>query len=874
MKQILYVILLLANILALPTAMGQNSKMKKANQLYDRFDYPAAAEIYKKLVSKNDDPMAKIKLAECYWKMNKSTEAEYWLEQVVDLPQSEDVHKLYYGMALKMNGKCDQARKVLMEYAQLVPADSRGLRLVESCDKKDYFEQDPGLYVIKPLDINTANSDFGPAYYMDGIVFSSASSGKYADKTYGWTQEPFLDLYYAQSQSKENPAALGSREEFKGKPNTEMHEGTVSFSKDFKTMYFTRNNFLNGRKGKDRDNTIRLKIFQALSDGDKWDQINNLPFNNDNYSVGHPALSEDGKLLYFASDMPGGYGETDIYVSRKTGNSWSAPENLGPEINTEGKEMFPFIHSDGTLYFSSDGLPGIGGLDVFSSNKVNGAWSSPENLRKPINSYSDDFGFVTNKTKDQGYLASNRPGSMGMDDIYAFSRAQFVINGIVVDAQTQEPIEGADVKLYFKDRSIQETQTKGDGSFSFPISLSMEYVVKAEKDKFINGQQPANTGGIEGNSMEIKIPLSRKVDQIRCELRGLVYDKDSGEAVEGAMVKLINSATKAEKIFNTPPDGRYQFDLEPETDYVIFGTKEYYFTTTKSVSTRGRDCSSPLMKDLALDIALTKIVVDVANPKVISKDVLDIKHIYYDLNKSNIRPDAAVELDKVVKLMYDNPGLIIELGSHTDSRSSDAYNMTLSQHRADAAVSYISSRGIASDRIKAHGYGETALINRCKNGVACDEEEHQQNRRTEFKVIGIQEGAPMYSEPRYYGTGYRATSTENVKSSFIQKGGEAPTVFDSDLLPEEKINTAEVYTGPANEFKIQVGALRNVNLRKFDNLRDIGQIETETAEGGITKILLGSYNDHTAAEKTLSTVRNRGFRDAFIVEYLDGNRLP
>lgn len=894
---------------------AQKRKLKKANELFEQFSFPEAADLYKKILAKKNNDEAIQKLAECYRLMNKPVEAEYWYEQVIELPNSTDIDLLHYGMALKMNGKYDLAREVFLEYAQLVPADTRGLRLVESCDKAEYFTQDPGVYNIDNVTANSGESDFGPAFYEDGIVFASARGGKYQDKVYNWTGKPFLDLFYADCPDKENPGNLGKPELFKGQANTWMHEGTVTFAKDQQTMFFTRNNFHKGKKRKDDQNTIRLKIFSSNRDGDKWSDIKDLTINSDLYSVGHPSLTNDGNTMYFTSDMPGGYGEEDIYVSRRSGGdaSWGTPENLGPEINTEGREMFPFISDDGTLYFASDALPGLGGLDIFTSQYIENGWTPPENLRAPINTNYDDFGLILDGSGEYGYFSSNRAGGKGDDDIYAFTRSTFMLNGVVVDSETQEPIEGALVQLIENGVVLQERTTYANGEFSFPVGRNSEYEIRVTKPNYADAEQPVSTFNVEGNSLDIKVEMDpESMGGIHCELRGLVYENETGVPVPGATVKLINSETKFEKTYVTGEDGTYFFEIDPETDYLVFATKELYFTATKSVSTKGRDCSAPLQKDLALDIGITKIVVDEEDPQTLNEiDEFQILHIYYDLDKSFIRSDAGMELDKVVKIMYENPGILIELGSHTDSRASDSYNSSLSQRRADAAVEYIVSKGIQSDRITARGYGESQLVNRCSNGVTCSDIEHQENRRTEFTISGYRDNA-IYSVPRYFGAGFEpsddmsyiesdggsegdnADNTDNTEMSedgqrWIDVTDGKPTVFDE---PEEGNETyqeatyvedgggsstsfdsgSDISSGMGVEYKIQLGAYkRHVNMTLYEGLRDLGFIDVEEHDG-VSKVVLGAFEDRGFAESIQSQIRARGIGDAFIVEYRDGMR--
>ena len=777
---------------------AQDPRLKKANQMFDEFSFPEAAEQYKKILSKSDDiPEAKIQLAECYRLMNMPVEAEYWFEQVVDLPESEPVHKYYYGLSLKANGKFDQARQMFMEYAQLVPADSRGLRQVEACEQANYFLTDPGIYEVSlAANVNSEKGDFGPAFFKEGIVYASESNVKSSDQIYNWTEAPFLDLFYAE-QDGDNPSALGKPEIFKGKVTSWLHEGTVTFTEDNQTMYFTRNSYNKGKIGYDSEEkikTVNLQIYRSKANGDKWGDVQGVSFNNDDYSVGHPALSADGQALYFVSDMPGGYGMTDIYVSYKNGEDWGTPENLGPEINTEGEEMFPYIAKDGTLYFASDALPGLGGLDIFSSSYDDGIWTAPENLRYPINTNGDDFAFIIDEENEKGYFSSNRPGGKGNDDIYSFAKLKNIMTGVVVDCDTQEPIEDALVELKENGVVMQKRTTNKKGGFTFPISPGKDYEVVASKTDYDEGAQEISTIGMSGTQIEVKIPICPEGKNNQCLVTGLIYNSTSNEPVAGAIVTLTNSETNEEKVFTTKEDGTYEFYLDPESSYVLQATKEYYFAKSRTISTVGRDCSDPLQKDLAIDIDLVEVTPGGTEPDPLvdksgggpgngdgsggldgnngsdknndyipitpinitagehnqNAHILDLNHIYYDFDKAYIRKDAKVELNKVVSFMTDNPSLVLELRSHTDSRGTEEYNIALSERRAQSALEYIIARGIASNRISAKGFGESEPVNQCVDHSKCEDPEHQDNRRTEFWIIGIRNGGAQRSLPRYF----------------------------------------------------------------------------------------------------------------------------
>jgi peptidoglycan-associated lipoprotein len=411
-------------------------------------------------------------------------------------------------------------------------------------------------------------------------------------------------------------------------------------------MFFTLTRVPKKQKSKGDLKTINLEIYSSKKDAttNVWGIPSAFTFNAPGqYSVGDPFITGDGKCLYFVSDMPGGYGGTDIYYCLRDDNgTWSNPVNVA-SVNTAGNERTPSIGADNVFYFSSDGAVGMGGLDVFKAIKTGNTMSDIQNMGSPINTPQDDFAY-TKVDKNSGFFASDRVGGQGSDDIYSF-------------------IEKLILKL---------------------------------------------------------------------ALEGIVYDKKTQEPIINALVNLSNASGLNLKV-TTDATGKFKFDLSENTDYQLTGEKSGYSTDSESVTTTGLTTSQTLRKDLYIDqTPIDKLAV---NTLPVNTSIR-LENIYYNFNKSNIRPDAAKELNKLVKILKDYPSMWIELGSHTDSRGSDAYNMALSKKRATAAVNYIlKSGGIDKERITAHGYGETRLVNQCANGVSCTIEQHQLNRRTEFTIV-------------------------------------------------------------------------------------------------------------------------------------------
>ena len=428
-------------------------KMKRAVKAMEGLDYQQAITLFNQVLEKDDNNEAKILLAECYRKVSNSEDGEYWYGQVVRLPESESIHKLYYGQMLQRNGKCDLAKEWYEKYVEEVPDDLRGQYLVKACDYEDeLMTKNAGVYEIEHLPFNSNVDDFSPVIYEDQIIFASErDQGGAVKRTHTWTGNPFLELYQIKAEPADKEECgeytFGSPKKFSKDLNGKFHDAAVGFNKDESEIYFTRNNQVKGKPGKSDDGIVKLKIYHAPKKGDNdWGDLEGLPFNSDEYSVAHPTLTPENDVLYFSSDMPGGFGGMDLYKSEKESGSWGPPLNLGPGINTEGNEVFPNYDPTGKRYFSSDGQIGLGGLDIYyMEDKGEGEWGDIENVGFPINTISDDFGVVFNEEGTCGFLSSDREGGSGMDDIYSFRKNASPVEILVYDRETKEPIEGASV---------------------------------------------------------------------------------------------------------------------------------------------------------------------------------------------------------------------------------------------------------------------------------------------------------------------------------------------------------------------------------------------------------------------------------------------
>lgn len=631
-----------------------NSWIKRANEYFDKMWYAEAAGLYEKGLEKDPDEYSLEileKAGDAHYFNGNMKRAHFWYNKIYD-SHKEDMDPDYifkYAHALKGLGKYGRAKRMVRLYNRTMEREGNE-KVVETFLRTDANEvvldqilNASPMASVKNLSLNTEYSEFAPMFYKeDQIVFSSSKDSSYLNSNnYKWSDQPFLNLYVAQVD--EEAQDLIRAVKFSNKINTKYHEAAVSFTLDGNTMYFTRNNFR--RKLRRDDAGINhLKIYVSKNLGGEWSEPRELPFNSDAYSTGHPALSPDGKKLYFVSDMPGSLGETDIYVvDVLDGGQYSEPKNLGPKINTDRREMFPFI-SNKRLYFSSDGRIGLGGLDVYEVELGdNGEFMEVYNLGLPINSENDDFSYIVNEETNRGYFASNRKDGKGDDDIYRFERIvpeEAVVNtlaGTAVHHITGEGIPNAVVALFDGNNGkLDEVVTEADGSFLFEgLGSDTEYSVKIVKNLFFDNKALALTKRNE----TVNIAISMK----------------------------------------------------------------------------------PMKELIVLEDGILK---------------LKPNKIFFDFDASNINKDAAAELDKLVEVMSKHQDMVIKIESHTDSRGPSIYNQYLSNKRAKASQNYLIANGVSKSRIEsAIGYGEDRLINECGDGVRCNLQKHEDNRRSEFIIV-------------------------------------------------------------------------------------------------------------------------------------------
>lgn len=614
----------LSFVLASTGLWAQNKDTEAADKLYNRFEYVEAAKAYESLAqNKKADPYVYRQLAESYYNIFNSKEAAKWYAKAVETEQDAETYYKYAQM-LKAEGRYEESNQQMQKFAAMAPQDQRAIVFKQDPNYLPKLKSQAKLYDQEAIAINSDQSDFGAQLSNDNILYFT-SARNLAKKKYGWNEEPFLDLYQAVYNADGTFAEPTPIAEL----NTRFHDGPAAVSADGNTIYFSSESFKDNKFEKDKENNLKLGqiyLYRATKDNGKWTNIKALPFNNKNYSTGNPSLSADGKTLYFASNMPGSLGGSDIWsVSIQSDGSYGTPVNLGPKVNTEGTENFPYITEDNKLFFSSDSRKGFGGLDVFMFDLTKG--EEAINVGSPVNSAKDDFAFSFNASKNIGFFSSNRDGN---DNIYKATPVCGVeIVTTVTDAVTGAILTDAKVSILDDRKNVIQTKTTGaNGQVSYDVDCNKAYTIQATKD------------GYESNTFAA-------------------------------------AASKGGKT--------------------------------------------------AIAAALQPI------ETIVSEQEVTLNEIYFEFDKSNITREGAFELDKLVEAMKKFPEMVIMVKSHTDSRGSDAYNLRLSDRRARATVQYVLSKGIAKNRISGKGFGETEPKVSC--GDNCTEEQHAQNRRSEFLIV-------------------------------------------------------------------------------------------------------------------------------------------
>jgi outer membrane protein OmpA-like peptidoglycan-associated protein/tetratricopeptide (TPR) repeat protein len=546
---------------------AQNSDTKKADKQFSRFEFIKAAESYNKLIeNEKGDAYVYSQLAESYYNIFNTVDAERWYAKALESPQNPEMIYKYAEM-LKANGKYDASNQQMERFASLRPSDNRATAFKKNPDYLPKILKKGKTFNVQNADFNSEQSDFG-GMINDGKLY--IVSGRNDNrKTYGWNDQPFLDIYtLSQNSDSTYQAAILAND----KINTKYHEGLVSFAPDGKTMYFSRESYFEKDFQKDSLSKTRfsqLYLFKATKLGDDWDTVESLKLNSENYSVKNPSVSFDGTTLYFASNMPGGFGDFDIYKTTiNEDGTLGEPQNMGQKINTEGQEMFPYISSTGTLYFSSNGHLGLGGLDVFYTREVDGKLAPIRNVGIAINSNGDDFSFIIDENNNNGFVSSNREGGQGSDDIYIFKKLRplcdVLISATVLDDETRSPISAASVSLYDAEgNKIVTKSTNVEGVVEFIVECEEDSELEVIMEGFDSKKIAVKGSDDEENNVQISLdPIEVLIVADRIELDPIYFEYDKSNVTTQAAFEL----DKLVQIMNKYPE--LIINATSHTDYI------------------------------------------------------------------------------------------------------------------------------------------------------------------------------------------------------------------------------------------------------------------------------------------------------------------
>lgn len=799
--------------------LAQMRRLSEANKLYNKMAYYFAAEAYEDVLDRGvDSTHIAPNIADCYDKIENNEKAAAWYEHIERKSVLNSRQLLRYAMVLRQVRNYDLSLQKFIEYETRYGATELTRRKIAEHYLVERYAQDDGRYeVTNQSNANTNSSDIGVAWFKEGQVFvSNATRSNYlANRTYDRMGNKFYGLYIADVL---DDGTIKKPDRMKG--NTKFHDGPAVYDPVNGVVYFTRSNYVGGKKKFDPSSTMRLKIFRAeISNKGKITNVQELEINSDLYSTGHPYISADGKTLFFSSDRPGGFGGSDIWkVSIDQNGETGLPINLGHTVNTSQNEMFPFIeHESNMLFFSSDGHTGLGGLDVFYGflNENRTAVSGVTNMGVPVNSEYDDFGLIIDKILEKGYFVSNRAGGLGDDDIYSFKMLKaftpmLTVQGLVSDCSSPDQyLPGTPIVL--KDasgRDITRTTVENDGSYSFLLdpAIQTQYFVEGTKKNYELGLESFSTENLPEGTRFINrdlclIPFgSTIIGEDELALKVIVIDKRTKEPIEGARIIIADEATRkqiASELSSEFGDYITPINNKRLLDDLIFRVRADKTGYSGKVVDYAGIYQKPEVIEIIIELEQGDLaeqgqeIIDCFNNRVV------LNPIYFDLDKHNVRPDAAVELDKIVALLNRCPNMRMEIGSHTDCRASYAYNDALSRRRAQATLAYIKPRISNPSRLTAKGYGEKQLAEPCpcepNNDSPCSEDQHQLNRRTEFRVLavgqtpGVSPPTPIAASPQSQSNAANNTSTYDADTYTIKEGETLYRVFVNTGVPVDEI---------------------------------------------------------------------------------------
>ena len=718
---------------------SQKSKLvEKGDFNMEHHFYKEALKSYKEALAKNDSDIDELyvqsQMASAYYKLFDYENAEKQYELILkDSKIKNPKFWLEFGNILRNNEKYEEAIYAYRNYSINIGEPSIFEYYEQACKwaikNKDSLQK----FNLFKTNLETGGRSLGVAYFKNGLVFSKPQSNNFDQKT------TFYDISFVE---KENDSTFKDPISYSGELNRSFYEGAPSLTTDEQTMYFTGNaserlNYKERKREKkgyelSPEGVNILKIYEVHLSDSTWVSKKELPFCSNEYSCTHPSISGDGSTLYFVSNMEGGEGGYDLYVSYKKGESWSKPKNMGPLVNSEFNEMTPFCIED-ELYFSSKGNIGYGGSDIFKAKlDVDGNVESVENIGKPFNSSKDDFAFVLNSDKVHGYLSSNRDGSHGYDYVYAFEkfdvRSPDTISGIAKNRITGLPIKGIKISVQPLDNGVFQKleESDKDGHIGLILPKGKEFVVKFDAPGFepkeitIPAEDRSDVLSLFG-SLEL-IPVAEK--NLSDTITGIAMNRITSLPIEGIKVSVQPKGNDVfDKIGETNKDGKVELILAKGKEFVVkFDASGF---EPKEINVPAGDRSDILALFGSLEFT----------PQANKDQIITFDKIYFNYDKATIRKESLPALEKILTYLNYYKDITVELSAHTDARGSDSYNQVLSQKRAEATVKWLIEHGIDESRMVPKGYGESKLINKCKNGVRCSDSEHMKNRRVELKVL-------------------------------------------------------------------------------------------------------------------------------------------
>lgn len=686
---------------------------QRGDAMFEDLYYQQAITYYKLALKRNsEDNSLRFKIANSYRLLSDYEASLIWYTQAFGMnpDPADSVHNLYYADALTSAERYDEALDYYRVFWSKAPTDSRATRKMETAGEIDQLGLDSAIVDIELADFNSTYNDLAAIRYSSGFLYLCAMpSGSLSDQDF-LREENLFDFFYTDYDSL---LGWSNATRLKQGLNSNFFEGPASLFAGENEIIFTRSNIAYGKPLLNSEGRTQLQLFSSTKVGGEWTPAKKLSFCDSEYSYSHPAVNSTGDTIYFSSDMAGGYGGNDIYMSVRQNNEWSEPVNLGYTINSEGNELYPYF-IDHRLFFSSNGHGGLGGYDVHKAYFKNGHVHNVVNIGKPINSINDDFAYFIEKESLHGNFTSNRKGGVGGDDIYTFETKARVLAGVVYQEQDGSSIEGARVTLTQYGKGISEVLTDSLGRFRFQLPLGQEFdidVAKEDHRAIVPIKIPIAAGRIDLDSLMIALHKDDLFAQ------GRVLDNETQELMDQVRVVLHNATDNDFDTLLTDHNGTYSFVLLPEKTFNIWATKAGYIFGEANINTFEID-SGVIINDIVLELEYEK------------KSL-----VYFDFDKYDLTQETRSILSRTAAAMKRTTHQLI-ISAYADARGTVEYNQKLSDKRANEVLNFFLANGVDRSRIIARGFGEALILNRCVDGVHCEEVEHSKNRRAEIKIEG------------------------------------------------------------------------------------------------------------------------------------------